>query len=144
MKLSIKPNPRSLETDADPVLAEYLDARKAKEEAERKFRLAEDELLGNMRALSDKTRTLTDGGKVYRATYVQTNQTKVDEEALQKKIGKIAYRKLCDLKINKRKIEEAMNNGDLPVEVIGPLVTEVPGKPYIRYSEGVESDDQSA
>lgn len=137
MKLSIRP--KLLEDDAAPLMHEFVEAKRAVEEAQRRLRLATDELTKNMRSLSDKTRTVTDGGKTYRITYVQGTRTVIDEDGLQKKIGKIKYRQLCDLKLSKKKLEAALNDAE-QVSLIGPFLTEVPNQPYLLLTEGATDD----
>ena len=141
MRISIKPE--SLE-QIDDLLDEFIETKRSAEEATRRLKMVEEQLLKSMELTSEKTKVKKDGGKYYRATYVRNTQTKVNEDQLKEQLGEEKYAELCDLKLNKKKLEEAANTGEVPLTVVAAVVTEVPGKPYIRYTEGVDSDDQSS
>lgn len=116
-------------------------ARKQQTEAAHRLEQAQEELTRYMSANQRKTLTSEDGGKVYRVTFVQNVTTKINEASLKKAIGSSSWNKLTTAKLDRKKLSEAMDTGELDPYVVGMHVTEVPSKPFIRFTEGAKEED---
>lgn len=69
-------------------------------------------------------------GETYRVTLVSGETTKIDEAALRERIGARAFNKLTDRKLSLRKVEQAVVDEVLPLEVL-VAVSEI--KPRASY-----------
>lgn len=90
--------------------------------------------------LRKKSASIKDGGKYYKATIVSPERVDIDEKGLAKEIGATAFRKVSDLKVNRKKLEEALASGELSAEVVGKHLHTKDARPYIRFTEGVLDD----
>lgn len=89
-----------------------------------------------------KSAEVQDGGKAYRVTYVQGETTEIDEPGLRKALGATTYRKYTQEKLDRKKLEAALDLGELdPIEV-GQHVRVKPSKPFLRYTEKELSSDE--
>jgi hypothetical protein len=130
-------------TDENVELNEFIEAKRAVEDAQRRLELAQQSLVEKMTREQRKTFIKEDGGKVYRATYVQAVRTVVNEEGLKKAIGAVKFRKVSKQVLDKKLLEKAMETGAVDPVLVGQYVTEVPNRPSIRLSEGTASDERS-
>lgn len=87
-----------------------------------------------------KTYEVTDGGKVYRATYVQATTHTIDEEGLRKELGEELYREYCKLVLDRKMVEAAMEEGQLDPRLVGKHVTERKNKPSVRFTARAADD----
>ncbi len=129
-------------SDVNVELDEFIEAKQAMEDAQRRLELAQQNLVERMTREQRKTFVKTTDGKVYRATYVQAIRTQVNEEGLKKAIGAVRFRKVSKQVLDKRLLEEALEAGTIDPVVVGQFVTEVPNRPSIRLSEGKLIDDE--
>lgn len=81
-----------------------------------------------------KTAEVEDGGKKYRVTYVQGETTQVDEAGLRKALGAVTFRKYTVQKLDRKKLEDAMDSGDVDPIVVGQFVSVKPSKPFLRFT----------
>ena len=130
-----------ISTRRSAALTRYIEAKKAADHAKRDLELAEEELTEALQAAGQKTITLTEGDKVQRATYVQTESTKIDEEGLRKAVGVKIWNKVTDRKVNKAKLVTVIGEGEVSQELASSFITVQKNKPYIRYSEGQKRED---
>jgi hypothetical protein len=121
-------------------LTRFIQAKKAADQAIRELKAAEEELVEQLREQHKKSVTLTEGDKVQRATFVQTESTKIDEEGLRKAVGVKIWNAITDRKVNKAKLLEQVGTGTLTEQQVAPFITVVPNKAYLRYSEGQRKD----
>src|SRR6478609_4162912 len=93
-----------INTRRSQALTRYIEAKKAADHAKRELELAEEELTEALRAAGQKTISLTEGDKVQRATFVQTESTKIDEDGLRKAVGVKIWNKITVKKVDKAKL----------------------------------------
>lgn len=135
MKLNIT---RSSE---DNELTEYLEARRAHDTATARLKAAQKTLIQKMTREQRKSLTTQDGGKQYRVTYVQNMRNNIDESGLKKALGAVAFRKVCKQVIDRKVLEQAMEDGSVDPMVVGQYVTTLPSEPFLKFTEGQASDE---
>ena len=130
-------------TDED-LLRRYAEARRAEEEAHNSRLLVEEELMASMVKDQRKSTEVEDGGKRYRVTYVQGETSSVNEDGLRKALGAVTFRKYTVQRLDKKKLEDAMDSGDLDPVLVGQFVTVKPSKPFLRFTIKEEGDDEKS
>ena len=81
----------------------------------------------------EQLKSLTAGD--HRVTYVRQTRVKVDEAGLRKALGAKVYDKFTDKKLNRSKLEKALDNGEVDATAVSPYVKEEVGSPYILITE---------
>lgn len=119
------------ETTLDALVKEYAEVTATIENQQRVLDEIKAELLLKMEEEQIKTHEVQDGGKVYRATYVQATRTEIDEQGLSQVIDLMPYSKVV---LDKKALESAMETGDADPFVVGQYVTERKVKPSVRFS----------
>lgn len=119
------------ETTMDALVKEYAEVTATIENQQRVLDEIKAELLLKMEEEQIKTHEVQDGGKVYRATYVQATRTEIDEQGLSQVIDLMPYSKVV---LDKKALESAMETGDADPFVVGQYVTERKVKPSVRFS----------
>ena len=74
----------------------------------------------------------------YRATFVQTETYKINEAGLKKAVGAKVYNKLTKAVLDKKKLEAAVDAGQIDPVIVAQNSELTKGKPYIRISETTE------
>lgn len=90
----------------------------------------------------EKTSSTQDGGKRYQVTYVQGETTSINEDGLRKALGTAKFRKYTTEKLDRKKLEAAMELGEVDPIVVGQHVSVAPSKPYLRFTEKEAGDDE--
>jgi len=124
----------------DLLLQGYAEAEATAKEASNTVELIKKALLEAMEADQIKTHEVTDGGKVYRVTYVQAVTHNIDEEGLRKELGEELYREYCKLVLDRKMVETAMEEGQLDPRLVGKHVTERKNKPSVRFTARAADD----
>lgn len=119
---------------------EYLEAKRAATEASKRLELATAALTEKMERDHRKTYTVKDGGKVRKVTYVQNTTTVVNEDSFKKEIGARAFNKLTTAKLDRKKLEAALDTGEVDPIILGKHTETKPSKAFIRYTEGTADD----
>lgn len=122
-------------------LTRYIEAKKAADQAVRELKLAEEELAEALRTAGQKSISLTEGDKVQRATYVQTETTKIDEDGLRKAVGVKVWNRITNRKVDKAKLMTVIGEGEISQELAASFITLQKSKPYIRFSEGQRKEE---
>jgi len=115
----------------------YSDWVAAKEDlawSKERFDKINDELAMDMLERGTKSELDTVYGVDYQFTVVQSETVKFDETTLLKALGKRAYSKIADLKLNKKKLEEAIKNGTVDADLVSRNAVISRNAPYIRHS----------
>lgn len=115
----------------DDLVKEYAEVTATIENQQRVLDEIKAELLDRMEEEQIKTHEVQDGGKVYRATYVQATRTEIDEQGLSQVMDLMPYSKVV---LDKKALESAMETGDADPFVVGQYVTERKVKPSVRFS----------
>ena len=123
-------------TDFAELADQVREAKIALEVAEAHYRQANDELAALMSAKGSKTgAALLGDGVKYRITFVQAERLEINESGLRKAIGAVVFDKLCDLKLNRSKLELAVAEGRVDPAVVGLHSQRKLNRPSFRFSE---------
>ncbi len=117
-------------SDYADLVERVFQAKEVAAQASELHRLAEAELVEYMQ--TNQKKTLTVGQ--HRATYVSSSTFTVDETRLKKALGATSYNKLTTAKFDRKKLEAAMESGDVDPHVVSPCVTEKKSRPFLRTS----------
>lgn len=119
----------------DDLLKQYAVAKTAAQQAADRVKAIEAELVAYMESKQKKTESFSgwDGTK-YRMTYVRSTAVEINEAGLFKALGKKA-KKVSDMKVNRRKLEQAMEAQEIDPTLVAPYLKEVHRNPYLRLSE---------
>lgn len=123
---------------ADPVLEEYLDAKAELSRVTKRYDLAQQALLDQMEEKHQKSYKWIREGRTRQVTYVKSERSVIDEKGLRKALTAKVFDKYIEKKLNRKKLEEAMNEGVVDPMVVAQHVTTVPGKAYLRFTEHEE------
>ena len=116
-------------------------AKSALESLQQSISEMETELKGILEESQTKSTTLNTAAGRYQVTYVQSERVTVDEVGLRKSLGGKIFDSLTDKKLNRKKLEAALDNGDVDVERVSPYVSSQSGSAYIRYTLKKEDDE---
>ena len=127
MKLIVKPSS----------LQELVDLKKKHAEIANEIADIEGILMAQMVSRQQKTMSETDGGKKYSVTYVQARTTVINELSLRKAMGAANFDKYTTKKLDRRKLEAAMEEGKVDPVVVSMHAEEKLSRPFLKFSESV-------
>lgn len=110
-------------------------ARQNKAQIEASITAMEDQLIQIME--SEQRKTLKVG--THQVTYVRSTRVMVDESGLRKALGAKVFDKYTVSKLDRKKLEQALDNGEVDPHTVSPYVREESGNPYIRFTEKKEA-----
>jgi hypothetical protein len=93
-------------------------------------------MIKQMQDTKTKTVTVVDGEQQIRFTYVSKEVTKIDEKGLRKELTARVFDKFTDKKLNRSKLEAAMQSGAVDPMIVSKHVEIAEGQPYLRITEG--------
>lgn len=79
-----------------------------------------------------------------RVTRVQGTSTKIDSKGLAKAVGAAMWNKITLKTLDKSKLEDKIERGEIDINVVSQYTTVADNKPYIRMSAVLEGDDEDA
>ena len=127
---------------SDPVLQEYLDAKKAHDLAGQRLKQAEAALLVRMQEKHQKSYKHTQpDGSTTTVTYVQRNTVEIDEKGLRRALTAKVFDKYTVKKLDRKAMEAAMDTGAVDPMTVARFVTEKPSQPYLKYTYKEGNDD---
>jgi len=126
----------------DALVKRVAELSAAADQATRSLSLMKDTLLRAMEEEQIKTHEVQDGGKIYRATYVQATTVQLDEAGLRQELGSEEVDRYCKKVLDRAALETAMTEGEVDPFIVGKHVTERKNKPSVRFSAR-SADDQS-
>lgn len=106
------------------------------EDAARAMDAVKSQLLEAMQEEQIKTSEVREGDKIYRATFVQSTTTQIDEKGFLAEAGDDAdlyMKKVFDRKA----LEQALEDGTVNPYLVGRYVTERKSKPSVRFTQRV-------
>jgi hypothetical protein len=115
-------------------LVDWYDAKRNLEDAKETLDLITRELSEEMLSAGIKSNVEYVDGTPYQVTVVQSEVVKFDETTLLKAMGKRAYSKIADLKLNKKKLEDAIKNGTVDADLVSRNAVISRNSPYLRVS----------
>lgn len=124
----------------DDKIAQWQEAKKAYEAAKQNLDSITSEIAEEMISREIKSDTVVVNNVEYKVTVVQTESVKFDENSLFESMGKRAFDKIADLKLNKKKLEAAIRDGRVDAELISRNAIISKSTPYIRVTERNDED----
>lgn len=117
--------------EIDRLMIEYQHARSIADKAIAAQHDAQNALIEQLALRGIKSHEF-DG---HRATVVKSSTYVFDEKGLRKAVGARSYNKWTTAKLDRKKLEKAVEAGDLDPVVLASYATEKEGAPYIRLTE---------
>ena len=124
----------------DALVKRMAELSAAADQATRSLSLMKDTLLRAMEEEQIKTHEVQDGGKIYRATYVQATTVQLDEAGLRHELGSEEVDRYCKKVLDRAALETAMTEGEVDPFIVGKHVTERKNKPSVRFSARAAGD----
>jgi hypothetical protein len=97
-------------------------------------------LAAEMESQQIKTHEVQDGGKIYRATFLQASTPIIDEAGLEKDLGTEVFERYTKRVLDRKALEEGMEHGEVDPFVVGKHVTERKNRPSVRFSTRAADD----
>ena len=129
-------------TAPDPLIAEYLEARVERDQAQARVDELGERLMKQMEADQRKSWRWKAGGRQHNLTYVQKSNMVIDEPGLRKALTAKVFDKYTKRVLDRKAMEEAMGDGRVDPVIVSKYVTPKPTKPYLDYRDKVETPDE--
>ncbi len=126
----------------DLLVGSFAELQQAATEAQNAFEAVRKTLAAEMEAEQIKTHEVQDGGKIYRATFLQASIPVIDEAGLEAELGTETFERYTKRVLDRKALEEGMENGEVDPFVVGKHITERKNKPSVRFSTR-SADDQA-
>jgi len=97
-------------------------------------------LANEMETQQIKTHEVQDGGKIYRATFLQASTPVIDEDGLRQELGDTEFERYCRLVLDRKALEAGMENGEVDPFAVGKHITERKNRPSVRFSTRAADD----
>ena len=122
-------------TETDPLLADWMNARRARDDAQAALDMAQERLQKQMEADQRKSYRWTADGLSHAVTYVAKGATVIDEKGLRKALTAKVYDQYTVKKLDRRAMEKAMDEGAIDPVTVSRFVTIKPSRPYLELRE---------
>lgn len=118
------------------LLDDYLDAKAEYENAKERLDKLTAEIANDMinHSIKSEIWSTTNRGD-FNVTVVQSETMKFDENSLLKEMGKRAFSRIANLKLDKKKLEAAINDGTVDAGLVARNAIISRNTPYIRVTE---------
>lgn len=93
---------------------------------------AQAALVAQMEANKRKTYEISKDGYVFRATYKQNTQVSIDEQGLRKQMTAPVFDKYTVKKLDRKKLEQALDDDEQLRLVVAPYVTTKKSAPFVQ------------
>ena len=117
----------------DPLLAEYLDARAARDTAQIHLDEIQDRLMKQMYSDQRKSYRWEDDGVRHTVTYVRSSVTRIDEKGLRRALRAKVFDQYTKRVLDRKAMEAAIDAGVIDKVTVAPFVTQQPNVPHIAY-----------
>ena len=124
----------------DILVASYAEFQQQAEEAANRANQVKKALVEAMVEDQVKTHEVEDGGKIYRATFLQAVTAVVDENGLRQELGDEVVDEYCKKVLDKKALEDAMEAGKVDPFKVGKHVTERKNQPSVRFTVRAADD----
>ena len=125
----------------DKTFAAYLEAKAAADRASHNLKVAQQALIEYMREKHMKSMSSTYQGLKRQVTYVQRETYEIDEKGLKKELTAKVYNKFTTPKLDRKKLEAAMEGGDVDPMLVAKHTKTKQSEPYLKFTEK-EVDDE--
>lgn len=136
MKIQIAPS----KTQQTSVIHSLALLKKQREELDNRIVDVEKILMEHMLDKQQKSMSETDGGKKYTVTYVQARTTVINESSLRKAIGAATFDKYTTKKLDRKKLEAAIEKGAIDPVVVSMHAEERFSKPFLKFTDSTVDD----
>ena len=103
-------------------------------EAEAKH--VQSEIIDFIKGKGNKTMSAEDTkGVTVTATVVESTSIAIDEARLKKAVGAQVWKKITTPRLDDKLLEQAIQSGEVDVNVVAQCTTETPRSPYLRLTE---------
>lgn len=111
-------------------------------EAEAELAEAKGEVIDALQDLNKKSTIQRRDGKRLTFTVARKTTTTVDEKGLRKALGAKVFDRYTERKLKNKKLEEAIEIGDIDGYTVAKYLTVTQGAPYITYTEKDDDDEE--
>jgi len=127
--------------EPDPILTDYLFARREYEAAQTRLSEISERLMKQMEADQRKTYRWAADGASHTLTYVQSHTTEIDEVGLRKALRAKVFDRYTKRVLDRKAMEKAMDAGEVDPVTVSRFVHLRPKVPYLQFKvrpEGAE------
>src|SRR5690606_13865059 len=142
-RLPREEHPASMGLKREELVAGLILAKQNMAQAKERFEYYQDLLASSMREEKRKTLTSNVLDSRYKVSFVQTTRVVVNEVGLRKALGVKSWNKITDRKFSKAKLEKALDEDLIDVNVVSPFIEEVDNKAFLRVSEVKDEADEA-
>lgn len=129
-----------LPPDDSSFLAEYLSAKADADRSQSRLSKATNDLIYWMEANRRKTiKTYINELQTAQITYTQRTSYEINELGLRRALKAKTYDKYTVRKLDRKKLEAAMETGEVDPMAVAPFVAPKPGKPYLTFTPSKDS-----
>jgi len=121
-------------SENEDLVADYLVAKAQAQKANELLEELTQRLIKQMEADQRKTIIWRFGTEIRTLTHVQGHTTYIDEAGLRKALTAKVFDKYTVRKLDRKKMETAMDTGEVEAKVVAPYVTMRPNKPFLKYT----------
>jgi len=118
----------------NPLVDDYLEAKAELDKAQARLDELAARLIKMMEQDQRKSYTWRVGDQICTLTYVQGHTIHVDEPGLRRKLTARVFDKYTRRVLDRKKMEQAIDTGEVDRVTIAPFLTERPNKPFLKYS----------
>ena len=118
----------------DLLVQSFAELSQAAADAQTAFESVRKVLAAEMEDQQIKTHEVQDGGKIYRATFLQAVIPVIDEGGLEDELGSEVFEKYTKRILDRKALEDAMEHGEVDPLIVGKHVTERKNRPSVRFS----------
>lgn len=99
-------------------------------------KIVQTEVIDMIKGKGNKTMTVQDSSGVdIMATVVESTSMAIDEARLKKAVGAATWKKITTPRLDDKLLEQAIQAGEVDVNVVAQCTTESPRAPYIKLTE---------
>lgn len=120
-------------TEMDPLLFDYMAARRARDDAQIALDEVQDRLIKQMEADQRKSYRWDHDGVRNTVTFVQSHVTRIDEKGLRKALRAKIFDRYTKKVLDRKAMEAAMDAGEVDPLVVSRFVTLQPNIPHLSY-----------
>lgn len=122
-------------TEMDPLLADYMQARRARDRAQVDLDEAQRLLMKQMESDQRKSYRWVDHGHRYSVSYTQGHTTVIDEKGLRRALTAKVFDRYTKKVLDRKAMEAAMDAGAVDPVTVSRFVTLQPRTPHISMTE---------
>ena len=119
----------------DPLLFDYMQARRARDRAQADLDEAQRLLMKQMESDQRKSYRWVDHGHRYSVSYTQGHTTVIDEKGLRRALTAKVFDQYTKKVLDRKAMEQAMDAGAVDPVTVSRYVTSKPNRPHLSMTE---------